>query len=84
LHVKNYVVSRLVSDHLQDLLLSCITGCEISIKNPIMPVSPPKVYSSIYPYIDAANFKNFHNGKVVLVTGEKLSEMPDSMRRDQD
>jgi hypothetical protein len=48
-----------------------------------MPATPPKVYSSIYPYIDAANFKNAHKGKVVLITGEKLSEIPDSMRRDQ-
>ncbi|KUJ11590.1 NAD(P)-binding protein [Mollisia scopiformis] len=34
-----------------------------------MPTTSPKIYSSIYPYIDAANFKNAHKGKVVLVTG---------------
>jgi hypothetical protein len=49
-----------------------------------MPATPPKVYSSIYPYIDPVNFKNAHKGKVVLVTGEKLSEIPDFIGRNQD
>ncbi|KAK1763261.1 NAD(P)-binding protein [Phialemonium atrogriseum] len=29
----------------------------------------PKIYDRIYPYVDAANFKNAHEGKVVLITG---------------
>lgn len=39
-----------------------------------MPITPPKIYNSIYSYIDAANFENAHKGKVALVTGEKQSE----------